>query len=427
MKIDPYKHEVTFLSWKKKVKNGIPGISRANSDVIHRYIADMEMGLNVSASSPKGSRSYARLNGLRQRLVYLAAQWEQRLKVTVTEVTEEQLMDFFNSMRNGTIRKQNGGQYKSVVDYVKAFKAFWHWHMKVSRKRDRQVKDITEDLDASRAKPRWVYLSEDDVRRLCDEARPDYRVLIMFLYDSGVRSPSELINIRVSDLYGDCKELHIRDAITKKGSFGRKISLMLCSGLLKRHIANNGLEDEDQLFAISPSVVNRYLQRLAGRVLGQGVSLADEKYSNLTMYDFRHCSCCYWLPRYKSESALRYRFGWRKSDKIDYYSELLGMKDTITQEDMLVGTTKTDIERRLLGTEQENAILKQRLEGYDRELVKLRDLMRTYVARLKELDHFSACAGRPVTQQISLALRTKTMQPPSYGILAGTLGKSPKS
>ena len=161
--------------------------------------------------------------------------------------------------------------------------------------------------------------------------------------------------------------------------------------------------------------------------MGQGVSLADEKYSNLTMYDFRHCSCCYWLPRYKSESALRYRFGWRKSDKIDYYSELLGMKDTITQEDMLVGATKTDIERRLLGTEQENAILKQRLEGYDRELLKLRNLMRTYVVQLKELDPISACAGRPVTQQISLALGAETLQPPSYGILAGTLGKSPKS
>lgn len=311
-------------------------------------------------------------------------------------MTEEQLMGFFNGMRNGTIRKLDGGRYKSVVDYVKAFKAFWHWHMKVSRKQSRQVKDITDDLDVSRAKPPWVYLSQEDVRRLCDEARPDHRVLIMFLYDSGVRSPSELINIRVDDLYRDCRELHIRDEIAKKGSFGRKISLMLCPDLLRRYIADNGLEGQDQLFAISPSVVNRYLKRLAGRVLGQGTSLAGEKYSNLTMYDFRHCSCCYWLPRYKSESALRYRFGWRKSDKIDYYSELLGMKDTITQEDLLVGTTKTDIERRLLGTEQANAILKQRLQGYDHQLAELRDLMRTYVARLKQLDPISACVAKPV-------------------------------
>jgi len=425
MKIDPYKHKRTFLNWKEQTKDGIAGISEANSDVIRRYIADMEMGLNVSANSPKGPRSYARLNGLRQRLVYLASQWEQCFQVIVTEVTEEQLVEFFNGMRNGTIRRQDGGQYKSVVDYVKAFKAFWHWHMKVGRKQGQRIVDITEDLDASRAKPRWVYLSEEDVRRLCDEARPDYRVLMMFLYDSGVRSPSELINIRISDLYSDCRELHIRDETTKKGSFGRRISLMLCSDLLKRFIADKGLEGEDQLFGVCPSVVNRYLKRLAARVLGEGVSQAGEEYSNLTMYDFRHCSCCYWLPRYKSESALRYRFGWRKSDKIDYYSELLGMKDTITQQDMLVGTTKTEIEKRLQRTEQENAVLKQRLAGYDRELVKLRDLMRTYVAQLHGRN--AAPNGAQGPASASQPNSPPIAEEPSYGIRLGTVGRSPRS
>jgi hypothetical protein len=42
----------------------------------------------------------------------------------------------------------------------------------------------------------------------------------------------------------------------------------------------------------------------------------------IKMYDFRHSSCCYWLPRYKSENALKYRFGWKKSDMISYYSHL---------------------------------------------------------------------------------------------------------
>ena len=58
------------------------------------------------------------------------------------------------------------------------------------------------------------------------------------------------------------------------------------------------------------------------------------------MYDFRHNSCCYWLPRYKSESALKYRFGWKKSDKIHYYSELLGMEDTIQKEDLNIAPSE---------------------------------------------------------------------------------------
>ena len=264
-------------------------------------------------------------------------------------------------MRNGAIPRQDGQAYQSVVDFINPTKAFWHWHMKVSKKEGREVEDITRDLDTSKSKPKWVYLTEDQVRRLCDHAKHKYKVLIMFMYDTGIRSPTELVNIRVSDLYDNCRRLHIREEIAKKGSFGRKINLMLCSEMLRQYVRDNGLQPSDPLFDISPTVTNRYLKRLARHVLGEEMSPAGDRYSHLTMYDFRHCSCCYWLPRYKSESALKYRFGWRKSDKIHYYSELLGMKDTITEEDMLVDLTKTEIEKRLQKTEQENDILKDKL------------------------------------------------------------------
>ena len=65
MKIDPYKHKERFRAWQEKVKNGIPDISKYNSDLILRYIRDMEHGLNVSMKSPKGCRSFIRLNTLR--------------------------------------------------------------------------------------------------------------------------------------------------------------------------------------------------------------------------------------------------------------------------------------------------------------------------------------------------------------------------
>ena len=94
------------------------------------------------------------------------------------------------------------------------------------------------------------------------------------------------------------------------------------------------------------------------------------------MYDFRHCSCCYQLPRYKSESALKYRFGWKKSDKIHYYSELLGMKDTISEEDLLVDVTKTEIEKRLEKSEKEKDILQERLEGMEGQMAKVLELVK---------------------------------------------------
>jgi integrase len=389
MKIDPYKHKEKFLTWKEKVKNGIPDISKQNSDIILQYISDMENGLNVSSKSVKGARSHIRLNNLRQRMIFLAKQFEHYCKAGLTEINEERLFKLFNAMRNGTIKRKDGEIYQSVVDYVKPFKAFWHWYMKVNKKKGINIQDITEDLDASKSKPRWVYLTQDQVRKLCDNAKPEYKVLIMFMYDTGIRSPGELINVRVSDLYENFKKLNIREETVKKGSFGRKINLMLCSDLLRRYVDDKGLRSSDHLFEFSPPMVNRYLKRLAGRVLGGGASLAGENYSNLTMYDFRHCSCCYWLVRYKSESALKYRFGWRKSDKIHYYSELLGMKDTISEEDVLIDLTKTEIERRLLKTEQENEIVKEKLEAYNGDVIKLKALMQIYTNKLRQLEEIS--------------------------------------
>jgi hypothetical protein len=62
MKIDPYKHKEKFLTWKEKVKNGIPDISKQNSDIIRQYISDMEKAgptFRPSDSKPARARSSA--------------------------------------------------------------------------------------------------------------------------------------------------------------------------------------------------------------------------------------------------------------------------------------------------------------------------------------------------------------------------------
>ena len=400
MKIDPYNHQEKYLAWKHKVQNGIPNISKANSNVILQYISDMANGLNISAKSVKGPRSYIRLNNLKQRMIFLAKQLEHHCHIDLTEVTEEQIIKFFNAMRNGTIKRLDGKCYQSVVDFVKPFKAFWHWHMKVNKRNGIEIADITQDVDTSNPKPRWVYLTQEQIMQLCDNAKPDYKVLILFLYDTGIRSPTELINIRVSDLYEDFKKLNIRQEVAKKGSFGRTINLMLCSEAVKRYIKEKGFQSNDSLFPIYPTAVNQYLKRLAKRVLGEKVSLAGKCYSDLTLYDFRHCSCCYWLPRYKSESALKYRFGWKKSDKIHYYSELLGMRDTITEDDMLLDVSKTEIERRLIMTEQENRVLKEKIDSYTRDLAILQIQMQDNTSKFKILENDRQTTNELVTELI---------------------------
>ncbi len=104
MKIDPYKHKEKYLNWKERVKNGIPGISKPNSEIILQYVSDMENGLNISSKSVKGARSYVRLNNIKQRMVFLAKRFEQYSNADLEELTEQGIFALFNGMRNGTIR-----------------------------------------------------------------------------------------------------------------------------------------------------------------------------------------------------------------------------------------------------------------------------------------------------------------------------------
>jgi len=373
MKIDPYKHKEKYYNWKEKCKDGIPDVSKANSDLLLQYLRDMEIGINICIESKKGARSFIRLVSLRDKMTFLMKKMDQIYNLEdITKVTEEQILVFFSDMFNGKITKVNGGKYIAVRDYIKIFKSFWHWYQKISKKKGIEIVDITVNLDCEYAKPRWVYLTEEEVRRLCNKAKYDYRVIIMFLFDTGIRAPTELMNIKVSDFYQDFKELNIRDEISK--TFGRRIKLMISSSLIKEYVTAKGLAKDDFLFKKHHSLVNQYLRNLAKATFGDAESPAGEKYSKLSMYDFRHCSCCYWLPRYKSESALKYRFGWKESDKIHYYSELLGMRDTINEEDMFVDFTKTELEQNLIKSEKSREIMQERINNMELQVAKILEL-----------------------------------------------------
>ncbi len=101
------------------------------------------------------------------------------------------------------------------------------------------------------------------------------------------------------------------------------------------------------------------------------------------MYDFRHCACCYWLPRYKSESALKYRFGWKSSRFISYYSEFIGMRDTISEEDLLIDLTKTEIEKRLMKSEKEGDLLKEKMSVMEEQIKEIGELTNKLHTKIK--------------------------------------------
>ncbi len=378
MKIDPYNSEKVYVKWKEMASRGIPEIGEFNKNILMQYLNDMEIGVNIGVGSKKGARSFTRLISLKDRMIFIIKKIKALYNLDkISDLTEEKIHSLFNSMMNGTIKRPDGKRYKSVSDYIKIFRSFWHWYEKINRKKKIEVVDITRDLDSREEKPDWVYLTESDIKKVYDNVKYEYKVLIMFLFDSGIRAPTELMNIKVSDFHSDFKEVNIREEISK--TFGRRIKLMLCPELIKQYVTNKKISLDDYLFKINPAVVNRYLKRLARKIFGEKESPAGQKYSELTMYDFRHCSCCYWMPRYKSESALKYRFGWKSSDKIHYYSELLGMRDTITEEDLLIDITKAEIEKRLEKSDNEKEILNEKVKCLESEMVIIKKWVKTLV------------------------------------------------
>jgi len=373
MKIDPYNNKRKFLNWKEK--GFIKEVSRENSKIIVQYLNDMEHGLYVAR---KGTISYIRLNNLKQRLSYLTKMLEKHLNGKyLMDISEREIVTFFKNMREGQILTRKGQPFLSVPDYINVFKAFFHWYMRVENDKGNLIKDITRYVDSSPIKePEFVYLTFDDVKKLADNAKYSYKVLIWFMLDSGIRSPTELINIRMSDLsnIGDSSNylLNIRDHISK--TFGRKIKLLLCSKMLSEYIQRKELKEDDRLFPIFPKTVNQYLKRLAVRTLGNRKTFGGESIEAISMYDFRHASVCYWLPRYKNESALKYRFGWKKTEMIHYYSKLLGMRDTICEDDLIEDTeVKTRIEKDLERETQTRTIFQDQVEVQKQEIEVIKE------------------------------------------------------
>jgi hypothetical protein len=149
MRLDPYKHKERYLNWKEKVKRDgkIIEVSDENSKLLLRYIDDMELGLNVASRNKKGARNPITLNNLKQRMCFIANLVEKELKISnLTSLTEEDIFRLFNNMKNGTIKRVDGTDYQSVGDYIRVFKAFWHWWIKSNKKKGIDSKNITNTI-----------------------------------------------------------------------------------------------------------------------------------------------------------------------------------------------------------------------------------------------------------------------------------------
>jgi len=314
---------------EKEFKTGlVQDLNKENSKTAIEMLKDFEIGKNTTT---KGKRAAGSLLRIRSSLRLLG----KEIKGSYNSITREQLSKICDK--------------KDSEDFAKNVKIIYGW-MYRTRIIKENISDHIVVNDYNKGKPDWVYLEEDQMKQLINSANAGYRALITFLYDSGVR-PQEAWKIRVLDFQDDFTVLNIplkrKNGEKVSKTFERTIKLKLCSGLIKDYLKLMSLKDEDLLFTITQAGFNKYIRSLSKKLFGTKPTKARESPDKITATDIRHNSACYWHIRYPKDKDLMYRMGWKKYDKVYYYSEFLNLRDTIDDEDMITTEDKNKYEKEL--------------------------------------------------------------------------------
>jgi integrase len=362
------------VQWENCKKNDflLGDLNNHNKELSRDFLGDFELGLNVP-KSVKGRRSPGTLLKLKNICVFMGTHIPNK---DFEKITKRDLHTLFDRMAKGEIVKASGTPYRDVGDYIKNVKTLWGWLLKTKK----VTEDITEDLSRAehkRGKPPWVFLEHDEMKLLIDQARGDYRALILFMYDTGLR-PQEAYRIRIKDFQEDFTLLNVLekrpDGQRVSKTFERTIKLKQCSALIKEFVNQQKLKGDDLLFIQTQFAFNKYLRTLSKKLFGERETKARGSTSRLKLYDIRHNSACFWFGRYRRNSDMMYRFGWKREDKVFYYSELLGKHDAIDDDDMLTSEDKTKYEKEIEELKKTNEMFMDFMKGVEAKLEEIPNL-----------------------------------------------------
>lgn len=333
VKQDIYHNKERWDNWKKQ-KDKFEGITPYNSKLLLGFLEDMEKGVNTPKK--KGIRCPTTLINQKDHIGFFL----KHFKKPITQVTKDEIHNFVKKVNDGGIKKRDGKNFSAFGNYIKDLKTFYGWLVRT----DKTQINITSDLSKTNdKKPAWVYLTEEQFKEMANRAIPDYRALIWFFYDAGCRV-TEGYSIRIKNFHKDFTELEIPREVAK--TFGRVITLKICSSLIKEYVKFNNLKPDDLLIVKKSTAFNEYLGEHCAKLFGGDKETpARGKYKEFSIYSIRHNAACYWLKRYKELRGLKYRLGWSREEQATYYHEFLGLSDEISDEDMLTAEEMNKVQR----------------------------------------------------------------------------------
>lgn len=398
---DFFYYESLHNNWKNKILNNrkIDGLSEANSDVLIQFILDMELGKNINSSTKKGSRGYHRLIVLRNKIFQFFRFLESRGIDNVEKINEDVLFEIAKDLEIGKIKNIKGEQYKSPSQFISTFKTFWNWYIKSEKKKGNKIEDICEDvMIKEKNENTFVYLSKEKLDELVSsswivnnenstnrriELYKNYKILTKFLFDSILRYPSEVVKLKVKNIYENDKEdvcVNVDSEVgTKTTNSVRSFNLLFSGDMILNYILLNKLKDEDYLFPFlhSPHFAKKYNKKLKevcislwGNVLSH--QKAGKTFSEISGYDLRHSGAVY-LRKIISETGtisiekLMIRGGWSNLSMINYYTKFLDLDGIVDKDAMLKVEDRSKMQNELEKQRKEIDILKKMIMDSNEE------------------------------------------------------------
>ena len=361
MKRDLFNHGNLFENWKSELTDDYleEGLTKENTKLFIQYLKDMEKGVNVSKVSKKGGRDPKTLNRLRSKVKQILKLLQQAGINDISKVKEKEIIDFFHKWNK-----------THSVDYAKRFKAFWHWWMSLNRKKGNLIPDITEDLstieDKGRSESSFVWLTKEEFDLYRKYFNEDFQTILLFCFDTIIRAPTELLSLKVENIYHKGEEVWIEIPNEISKTFGRKFNLVYGGKPILDYIKKSEKKPGDYLFDFSPGLFNQEMQRIAKQIFDERKSEGGELYKKITLYDLRHSGAIHFRQLFQktgqSLDLLRERGGWTDFKMINYYTKRLGLDGHISKEKLLLEEDKTKLEKEVERVVKDNEKIKRLLK-----------------------------------------------------------------
>ena len=241
----------------------------------------------------------------------------------------------------------------------------------------------------------------------------DDQVILLFVFDSIIRSPGELLNLKGKDVFQEEGDVwvNIPEKISK--TFERSFNLLFCGETLLKYIERKKIQQDDYLFNFSPPVFTRKMQKVAKQLFGYKISdpRAGEYYKNITLYDLRHSGAIFLRikakenPKDISLDAIRHRGGWVDFDMLNYYTQLIGLDGKIDKQGLLIKQDRTQLEKDINALNKDYkrmheaikitiSINKMLLEAATKD----RTIKKDYIKRLAEMHRKGEAAFQQLSQ-----------------------------